>query len=391
MILNTDLEKDLAYCPIDLSNKEEKIHLYGSLDRLSTNTPWVGDTYLDPEKLISPVKYPNYGILRGGKIDTYHTPRPEPVAPSEIQNVSQYLSNKADVAGKWIIPQMVLYGNLQTECNLQMKVYNVQFPKQPKNCSFSYESATELLRANGFYEVGAVSGLPVSKNITDRNLLKLKSCKYGGFRKTKYGITVRNYGASINTFSAEIAGSEQAFNKPNNQVSSYGYDFLYSDASWIKRAEQDRQNNASFYCKSSHEGNLIFTDTTLWIHDGGVPLTFNTMDTAWRNTQTSTFELLSKIMYPFQSINILSVDFPPVARAVRTKPRTLSKLLKDTYDTQSNYASRKGGFWQIINVRLKITVSFETHNKQTAIESRTNFLFSYSMTSSTILSFRAVG
>ena len=349
----------MAYCPIDLSNKVEKIHLYGSLDRLSTNTPWVGDTYLDQEKIYFPVKYPNYGV-RGGKIDTYHTPRPEPVAPSEIQNVSQYLSNKADVAGKWIIPQMVLYGNLQTECNLQMKVYNVQFPKQPKNCSFSYESATELLTANGFYEVGAVSGLPVSKNITDRNLLKLKSCKYGDFDKEK---NVWNYGASINTLSAELG----------LDYNTYGYDFLYSDASWIKRAEQDRQNNASFYCKSSHEGNLIFTDTTLWIHDGGVPLTFNTMDTAWRNTQTSTFELLSKIMYPFQSINILSVDFPPVARAVRTKPRTLSKLLKDTYDTQSNYASRKGGFWQIINVRLKITVSFETHNKQTAIESRTNF------------------
>ena len=361
------MEKDLAYCPIDLSNKEEKIHLYGSLDRLSTNTPWVGDTFSDPEKLVSPVKYPNYGILRGGKIDTYHTPRPEPVAPSEIQNVSQYLSNKADVAGKWVIPQMVLYGNLQTECNRQMSVYNVQFPHQPKNCSFSYESATELLTANGFYEVGAVSGLPVSKNITDRNLLKLKSCKYGGFRKTKYGITVQNYGASINTLSAELLKNYGA------DYNTYDYDYLYSDASWIKRAEQDIQNNASFYCESSDRGYLTFTDTTLWIHDGGVPLTFNTMDTAWRNTQTSTFELLSKIMYPLPSYKILSVDFPVVARAVRTKPRTLSKLLKDTYDTQSNYASRKGGFWQIINVRLKITVSFETHNKQTAIESRTNF------------------
>lgn len=168
LILNADLEKDLEYCPIDLSNKD-KIHLYGSLDRLSTNTPWVGDTFSDPEKIYFPWKYPNYGLLRGN-IHTYHTPRPEPVAPSEIQNVSQYLSNKADVAGKWVIPQMVLYGNLQTECSKQMKVYNDQFPRQPKNCSFSYEGATELLTANGFYEVGAVSGLPVSKNITDHNV-----------------------------------------------------------------------------------------------------------------------------------------------------------------------------------------------------------------------------
>ena len=185
-----------------------------------------------------------------------------------------------------------------------------------------------------------------------RQLLKLRSCNGGNFNKEK---NVWNYGASINTFSAEIAGSEQAFN--NQQVPGYYYDNLYSDASWIKRAEQDILHNASFFCQSSYGGILTFTDTTLWIHDGGVPLTFNTMDTAWRNTQTSTFELLSKIMYPFQSININNVDFPPVAKAVRTKPRTLSKLLKDTYDTQSNYASRKGGFWQIINVRLKMTVS----------------------------------
>ena len=104
---------------------------------------------------------------------------------------------------------------------------------------------------------------------------------------------------------------------------------------------------------------FFFIDLVKRINKQGVKLTFNTVDTSWRQHFTSTFALLSKIMWPFPPIDVYPSTFPPSGAAVRQNPRTISQMVYDSYLSQWSYATRNGGFWKGVNWVNYFSLYFE--------------------------------
>jgi hypothetical protein len=265
---------DLRFCPVvtPLDQSSQKIFVHGELDRLLDNRPYNGLSFSSET---------NYFLAK----------RTDPLSPAHIRNASLLLNQRASKAGKWVIPQWELFEQVERVCKHQ---------RQTKPCTYSYESATNILKKNGFYEIDMqTQEPPVSINVTMDTLKSLKRCNYDRFfDNIKY----------LGNGTCECHYS------------------IYGDKKWVI-------------------GNL-----TEWVHDGGIPLTFNTLDTFWRESESSTFNMLSSIMWPFPPIALTpTVSLPKSSMAVRTNPRSLSKLLEDTYDEQNAYAFRNGGYWQLIN------------------------------------------
>ena len=316
-----ELELDLRYCPPDISFKKS---LHGGLERVLEDAPFVGTEAILNDR----------GSLVGIQINP--APIPKPLSSAIIANATAMLMQDTSVtAGQWVIPQVALYGLVQKQCQQQEKNYYDQ-DKRFTSCSMTYENSIDILKQSGFIEIGAKTGLPLPVNTTKDTLHKLYNCKKNSIR-TAYDDYVARWWVG--------SPRKDPFSRPGESLS----------ATNIIRAEITL--NYSYSCTnktdldaSSDYNYIEITNTSLFVHNGGVPLTFNTMDAYWRKDHTSTLSLLSKIMWPFPPLALTTaVSFPAKAREVRSNPRTLAELVDDSFETQSVYAGRNGGFWKLVN------------------------------------------
>ena len=314
----TDLSRDLRYCPPVLSLQGT---LYGGLERVLEDKPFVEVEAIlnDRESLVG--------------IHFNPTPPPTPLSSDTIANATSVLmQDTAVTTGQWVIPQVTLYGLIQRQCQKQKQNYEEE-DKRFTSCSTTYANSIGILKQSGFIEIGAKTGLPLPANVTKEVLHKLYSCQENSIR-TANGDYVAPYGDYVargarntgETLPAKnIIQAETTLNHSYSCTNKTGFDRFGS-----KKIE--------------------ITNTSLFVHNGGVPLTFNTMDTYWRRVLSSTFSLLSFIMWPVPiPLKVNNVPLDIGGEAVRSDPRTLAELLDDSYNTQSNYAIRNGGYWKVVN------------------------------------------
>ena len=330
-----DLELDLRYCPPDLSLTNS---LHGGLERVLEDTPFDSVEAIRNDR----------GSLVG--FQTNLAPTPIPLSSGTIANATSMLMQDTSVTtGQWVIPQVALYGLIQRQCQQQKKNYHDQ-DKRFMSCSMTYANSIDILKQTGFIEMGAKTGLPLPANVTKDTLHKLYSCQKNSIR-TAYGDYVARWvgGNDIDRFS--VPGETLSAKNIIQAETTLNYSYSCTNKTNLGASSDN-------YYVEAPDGNYIeapdnyieITNTSLFVHNGGVPLTFNTMDTYWRKDHISTISLLSKIMWPVPTLPLTTaVSFPAKAREVRSNPRTLAELVDDAFDTQSVYASRNGGYWKIVN------------------------------------------
>ena len=328
----TSLGRDLAYCPMNPEFENNyPVALYGNLDRL-----------LGAKQTIHTKPYKQQSLINF--LNQSHTPTPEAVSLLTAENASTLLSKSFSFSKQWAVPQVEIHYHVARQCKHELGLYarqgSVDYSKWTNtSCTFTYDSATKILKEHGFYEIDPVTSMPASETKIRETMEALATCHT---RSSSFGFqNTRDYKEQYEAFSDADGYWTDGMSLTQNQ---------YRDTSWIKNAELGESGPsfapfASYACSTNNK--RVMLNTTLWVHDSGVPLTFNTVNDYWRKHMISTFSFLSSIFWPWpQKLNLYDIEFPPSSKAIRTNPRSLSVLVKDTYHEQNTYARREGGFWK---------------------------------------------